>query len=233
MTAPRLLSVVIPAHNEERFVGTTLRRVLAVDLAPLGFTREVFVVDDGSSDGTAGVVRTFPQVTLHRLNRQSGKGSAVRAGLDLARGDYLLIHDADLEYDPNDVVPMLRALDSSGADVVYGSRYLAGARHPRQSPLAYLGGRSLSVAVKLLTGQWLSDVATALKLFPLPLVRSLSLASSGFELEAEVTIKLLARGCRIVEVPVSYEPRTRAEGKKVGFPDLIHSLAALARFRKG
>jgi glycosyltransferase involved in cell wall biosynthesis len=233
VTAHRLLSIVIPAYNEERFIGTTLQRVLDVDLTPLGFSREVIVVDDRSSDGTADIVRTFPDVTLHQLARQSGKGSAVRAGVDLARGDYLVIQDADLEYDPRDVIAMLRALESSGADAVYGSRYMDAAKRPRQSRLAYLGGRSLSVAVKLLTGQWLSDVATALKLAPLPLIRSLALSSSGFELEAEVTIKLLARGCRIVEVPVSYEPRTRAEGKKVGFPDLVRSLAALARFRRG
>ena len=228
-----LLSVVIPAYNEERFIATTLQRVLDVDLAALGFNREVIVVDDHSSDGTAAIVRTFPDVTLHQLSRQSGKGGAVRAGVDLARGEYLVIQDADLEYDPQDVIAMLRALESSGADAVYGSRYVDAAKRPRQSRLAYLGGRSLSVAVKLLTGQWVSDVTTALKLMPLSLLRSLALSSSGFELEAELTIKLLARGCRIVEVPISYEPRTRAEGKKVGFPDLVRSLAALARFRRG
>ena len=233
MTANRLLTIAIPACNEERFIGTTLQRVLAVDLAPLGFSREVIVVDDGSADGTANVVRTFPGVALHRLDRRSGKGSAVRAAVDLARGDYFVIQDADLEYDPADLIPMLQALTSGGADAVYGSRYLQGVPHPRQSRLAYLGGRSLSVAVKLLTGVWVSDVATALKLLPLPLIRSLALSSAGFELEAELTIKLLARGCRIVEVPVSYRPRTRAEGKKVAFPDLVRSLAALARFRRG
>jgi glycosyltransferase involved in cell wall biosynthesis len=229
----RKLSVVIPAYNEEQFIGTTLQRVLAVNLAPLGFSREVIVVDDGSTDGTAEVVRTFPEVTLERLTRQSGKGAAVRAGVNLATGDYLVVQDADLEYDPRDILPMLRVLQSSGADAVYGSRYLDAAKRPRQSRLAYLGGRSLSVAVKSLTGQWLSDVATALKLVPLPVLRSLALSSSGFDVEAEMTIKLLARGHRIVEVPVSYAPRTRKEGKKVGFPDLVHSITALIRFRRG
>ena len=233
MTASRLLSIAIPAYNEERFIGTTLQRVQDVDLAPLGFTREVIVVDDQSSDRTTEIVGTMPGVILHRLPRHSGKGTAVRAAVELARGDYLVIQDADLEYDPQDVIPMLRALESSQADAVYGSRYLAAGKHPRQSRLAYLGGRSLSVAVKLLTGSWVADVATALKLIPLPLLRSLTLSSSGFELEAEVTIKLLARGCRIVEVPVSYEPRTRAEGKKVAFSDLVRSLATLNRFRRG
>jgi glycosyltransferase involved in cell wall biosynthesis len=233
VTGRRLLTVAIPAYNEERFIGTALERVLAVDLAAAGFEREVIVVDDRSSDGTGRVAHSFPGVTVHRLPRQSGKGSAVRAAVELARGDYLVIQDADLEYDPADIVPMLKALDSTGAHAVYGSRYLHGAPHPGQSRLAYLGGRSLSVAVKVLTGEWVSDVATALKLLPLPLLRDLTLVSTGFELEAEVTIKLLARGCRIVEVPVSYEPRTRAEGKKVAFPDLLRSLVTLARFRRG
>ena len=106
-------------------------------------------------------------------------------------------------------------------------------RHPRQSRLAYLGGRSLSLAVRLVTGRWLSDVTTALKLLPLPLIRSLSLSSAGFEVEAEITAKLLARGCRIVEVPVSYAPRTRPEGKKVAFGDLLRSVSTLVRFRRG
>ena len=233
MTAARVLSVVIPAYNEERYIATTLERVLAVDLSIVGFSREVIVVDDHSTDRTPEIAGTYSEVSLHRLPRHAGKGGAVRAAVALARGDYLVIQDADLEYDPQAFVAMLRALAETGADAVYGSRYLNAGRHPRQSRLAYLGGRSLSVAVKLLTRRWLSDVTTALKLLPLPLIRSLGLSSSGFELEAEITAKLLARGCRIVEVPVSYHPRTRQEGKKVAFRDLLRSASALVRFRRG
>jgi glycosyltransferase involved in cell wall biosynthesis len=233
VTSPQVLSVVIPAYNEERYIATTLERVLAVDLSAVGFGREVIVVDDHSSDRTPELAGRFPDVVVHRLPRHAGKGSAVRAGIGLARGDYLVIHDADLEYDPQAFVPMVRALTATGADAVYGSRYLESGRHPRQSGLAYLGGRSLSLAVRLLTGGRLSDVTTALKLLPLPLVRSLRLSSDGFEVDTEMTAKLLARGCRIVEVPVGYAPRTRREGKKVGFGDLLRSLAALVRFRRG
>ena len=233
MTSTHVLSVVIPAYNEERYIATTLERVLAVDLSIVGFSREVIVVDDHSSDRTPVIAGMHSGVSVHRLPRHAGKGGAVRAAVALARGDYLVIQDADLEYDPEAFVPMLRALVETGADAVYGSRYLHAGRHPRQSRLAYLGGRSLSVAVKLLTGRWLSDVTTALKLLPLPLIRSLGLSSAGFELEAEITAKLLARGCRIVEVPVSYHPRTRLEGKKVAFRDLVRSVSALVRFRRG
>ena len=228
---PRLLSVVIPAHDEERYIATTLERVLAVDLSPLGLSKEVIVVDDCSTDRTAEIVEGFPQVSLRRLRSHAGKGGAVREALSIARGDLVVIHDADLEYDPRSFVPMVQALFATGADAVYGSRYLAAAWRPRQSLLAYLGGRSLSLFTRLSTGTWLTDVVTALKLLPLPLARSLQLTSSGFELEAEITAKLLMRGCRIVEVPVSYEPRTRAEGKKVRFRDLLLSIATLVRFR--
>jgi glycosyltransferase involved in cell wall biosynthesis len=233
VTSAQILSVVIPAYNEERYIATTLERVLAVDLSVVGFTREVIVVDDHSTDRTPVIAGMFSDVLVHRLPRHAGKGGAVRAAVALARGDYLIIQDADLEYDPQAFVPMLRVLAQTGADAVYGSRYLEAGRHPRQSRLAYLGGRSLSLAVRLLAGRWLSDVTTALKLLPLPLIRSLGLSSAGFELEAEITAKLLARGCRIVEVPVSYVPRTRREGKKVAFRDLLRSLSTLARFRRG
>jgi glycosyltransferase involved in cell wall biosynthesis len=233
VTPAQLLSVVIPAYNEERYIATTLERVLAVDLSIVGFTREVIVVDDHSTDRTPVIAGMFSDVFVHRLPRHAGKGAAVRAAVALARGDYLVIQDADLEYDPQAFVPMLKVLAETGADAVYGSRYLEAGRHPRQSTLAYLGGRSLSLAVRLLTGRWLSDVTTALKLLPLPLIRSLGLSSAGFELEVEITAKLLAGGCRIVEVPVSYAPRTRREGKKVAFRDLLRSLSTLARFRRG
>ena len=233
MTPAQVLSVVIPAYNEERYIATTLERVLAVDLSAVGFSREVIVVDDHSSDRTPVIAGMFSDVFVHRLPRHAGKGGAVRAAVALARGDYLVIQDADLEYDPQAFVLMLKVLAETGADAVYGSRYLEAGRHPRQSRLAYLGGRSLSLAVRLLTGRWLSDVTTALKLLPLPLIRSLGLSSAGFEVEAEITAKLLARGCRIVEVPVSYAPRTRREGKKVAFRDLLRSVSALVRFRRG
>ncbi|HXW04632.1 MAG TPA: glycosyltransferase family 2 protein [Vicinamibacterales bacterium] len=231
--SPRTLSVVIPAHNEERFIGELLRQLSAVDLQPLGLAREVIAVDDGSSDRTAEIVRGFPDVRLHRLPRHAGKGAAVRAGLDLATGDLLLIQDADLEYDPRDHVPMLRALLAGRGEAVYGSRYLEAGRRPSQSVLAYLGGRSLSPFGWLCTGRWLTDPATALKLFPRALLASLALSTSGFELDHEITAKVLARGCRIAEVPVRYRPRSRAEGKKIGVKDWFVACGTFIRYRNG
>ena len=230
---PEVLSIVIPAYNEERFIGTLLEQIDAVDLTPLGVEKQIIVVDDHSSDDTSGVVRRFPHVDLHRLERNSGKGRAVRAGMARATGDLLIIQDADLEYDPRDYVPMVQALLDGRGDVVYGSRYLNRGRHANQSLAAYLGGRSLSLAALACTGTYLTDTVTALKLFPRELLMSLTLTTSGFELDHEITAKVLAMGRRIVEVPVRYYPRSRAEGKKIGWRDWVTGVRTLYRFRNG
>ena len=229
----RTLSIVIPAYNEERFIGTLLQQIEAVDLERIGIDKQVIVVDDCSTDGTSAVVSGFPWVRLHRLERNSGKGRAVRAGLEHAAGDLLIIQDADLEYDPRDYVPMLEALLAGRGDIVYGSRYLEGGKHAKQSLTAYLGGRSLSVVAWACTGTYLTDTVTALKLFPRQLLMSLTLTTSGFELDHEITAKMLAKGCRIVEVPVRYYPRSREEGKKIGLRDWVIGCRTFFRFRNG
>ena len=229
----RTLSIVIPAFNEERYIGTLLEQIEAVDLAPLGIVKQVIVVDDHSSDGTSEVVRRFPGVDLFRLERNLGKGGAVRAGMERATGDFLIIQDADLEYDPRDYIPMVEALLAGKADVVYGSRYMNRGRHTNQSLTAYLGGRSLSLAALACTGTYLTDTVTALKLFPRQLLLSMTLTTRGFELDHEITAKVLAMGKRIVEVPVRYYPRSRAEGKKIGWRDWVTGVRTFYRFRKG
>jgi glycosyltransferase involved in cell wall biosynthesis len=227
------LSVVIPAYNEERFLGTLLGQIGAVDLAPLGVAKEVIVVDDCSRDRTAEIAAGTPGVRLHRLPVNMGKGGAVRTGLSLATGDYVIIQDADLEYDPGDYVAMMQAILGGRGDVVYGSRYMAGGRHAGQSRAAYLGGRSLSLVCRLCTGTYLTDTVTALKLFPRGLLTTLDLRTSGFELDHEITAKVLARGLRIVEVPVRYYPRSREEGKKIGARDWFIGTRTFFRYRNG
>jgi dolichol-phosphate mannosyltransferase len=230
------LSIVIPAYNEERFIGTLLERIRAVDLTSHGLEKEMIVVDDCSKDATAEVVRRFDDVVLFRHEHNGGKGRAVRTGIERATGDYLMIQDADLEYEPQDYVPMVMALLSQQADVVYGSRYtngLFGSKYPQQSWAAYLGGRSLSLAALMSTGRYLTDTVTALKLFPRPLLNQLHLQTSGFELDHEITSKVLARGLRIVEVPIQYFPRSREEGKKIGAKDWVRGLRTFWRYRRG
>jgi glycosyltransferase involved in cell wall biosynthesis len=234
------LSVVIPAYNEERFIGTLLERIRGVPLSQVGVQLELIVVDDSSSDRTSEVAAAAG-VIVERHARNGGKGRAVRTGLARATGEYVIIQDADLEYDPNDYVPMMRAMLEGHGDVVYGSRYLpkAGAsrgvmgRHPAQSWTAFLGGRSLSLAALLLTGAWLTDTVTALKLFRRDLLLDLDLRTSGFELDHEITAKVLARGLKIVEVPIDYHPRSRAEGKKIGVRDWFVAIRTFWTFRRG
>jgi glycosyltransferase involved in cell wall biosynthesis len=241
---PKLLSVIIPAYNEERFIGTLLKQVQDVDLSALGVDKEIIVVDDHSTDKTSEIVRGFEGVTLKTQPVNGGKGAAVRAGIALARGDYLIIQDADLEYDPNDYRAMLEMLQSGQADAVYGSRYI---KHPRRGKLvnlltgkhskqtwsAYLGGQSLSFVGWFWTGRYLSDTVTALKLFKREVIIDLELQTSGFELDHEISSKVLSRGYRIKEVPISYFPRSKAEGKKIGMRDWFMACRTFARYRNG
>jgi dolichol-phosphate mannosyltransferase len=240
----RVLSVVIPAYNEERFIATLIERIVAVDLSPLGFSMELIVIDDCSTDRTAEIVAGLSNVRLVRQAKNGGKGSAVRAGIASATGEYVMIQDADLEYAPSDYLPMLRVITEGRSQIVYGSRYLKfpdkgpianllAGKHPRQSLAAYVGGQSLSVVALLFTGGYLTDTVTALKLFPRELLTSLALVSSGFELDHEITAKVLSRGYRIVEVPIQYFPRTRAEGKKIGLRDWVAAIRTFRRWRKG
>jgi glycosyltransferase involved in cell wall biosynthesis len=230
------LSIVIPAYNEERFIGTLLERIRAVDLTPHGLEKELIVVDDCSKDSTSEIVKRYSDVVLCRHQQNGGKGRAVRTGIARATGDYLMIQDADLEYEPLDYVPMVKALLSKKGDVVYGSRYtngLFGSKHAQQSWPAYLGGRSLSIAGLICTGRYLTDTVTALKLFPRELLNELDLQTTGFELDHEITSKVLARGRRIVEVPIQYFPRSREEGKKIGAKDWVRGLQTFWRYRRG
>lgn len=240
----KTLSIVIPAYNEERFLGTLLERIQAVDLSPLDLTQEIIVVDDCSRDRTPEIARAVPGVRLERHARNGGKGTAVRTGIAAATGDYLMIQDADLEYDPRDYVPMLETLFSGAGDVVYGSRYLRRSRHAEgeragggkwkgQSWMAYLGGRSLSLVALAATGGYITDTVTALKLFPRPLLLELDLQTTGFELDHEITAKVLARGIRIAEVGIRYDPRSRKEGKKIGLRDWFIGARTFFRYRRG
>lgn len=238
------LSVIIPAYNEERFIGKLLEKVLAVDLSQFNLTKEVIVVNDCSTDHTAEIVGAYGEVILKNLPRNGGKGGAVKAGIALATGDYLIIQDADLEYDPNDYVPMLEALFAGGAEVIYGSRYLKRpgsgrlvnlltGKHANQSWPAYLGGQSLSFVALVFTGRYLTDTVTALKLFRREVISPLELRTNGFELDHEISSKVLARGYRIREAPIRYFPRSKAEGKKIGLKDWFAALKTFYRYRNG
>jgi glycosyltransferase involved in cell wall biosynthesis len=236
-----VLSIVIPAYNEGAFLGALLDRISKVPTEELGFQKEIIVVNDGSTDDTEAVARAFSGVRCVTQVPNQGKGKAVQRGLEEATGDYVLIQDADLEYDPADYLGMLRAL-REGADVVYGSRFLGQrrqqqrltlfpGRHPRQGIGPWLAGLVLSFWTWLLFGRWITDTLTAYKLYPASVVKRLRLRTRGFETDHEITAKLLRMGQRIVEVPIAYFPRSREEGKKIRASDGFVAVWTLLRFR--
>ena len=235
------LSIVIPAYNEAAFIASLLEKILKVPVESLGFEKEVIVVDDGSKDATAEIARGFPQVKVFTQVPNQGKGRAVQRGIRESKGDFVLVQDADLEYDPDDYLPLLRALGPR-ADSVYGSRTLGQARanpslrltpgrHPQQRFGPWLAGALLSVWTFLLYGKWITDTLTAYKLYPAAAVRNMNVKTNGFETDHEITAKLIKQGLRIVEVPISYFPRSVDAGKKIRPRDGFIAVWTLLRFR--
>ena len=224
-----LLSVLVPVYNEPRTLETVLRRVLAVPI-----DKEVLVVDDGSTDGTrevlADLAKKLPiRAFFHERNR--GKGSAIRTALAEARGDIVLVQDADLEYDPEDYPKLIEPIVRGETNVVYGSRYLASAGNALPFTHYKVAVLLLNGFANLLYGTRLTDEATCYKVFRASLIRALPLRCERFEFCPEVTARVAKRGERIVEVPVAYHYRTKAQGKKIGWRDGIEAFTTLLRYR--
>jgi len=238
----KLVSIVIPAYNEAAYIGNLLRTIAQVDTRPLGFEKEILVVNDGSTDSTEALARQFAPDGVKVFNQvpNQGKGRAVERGIRESTGDYILVQDADLEYDPSDYLPMLAKL-TNGADSVYGSRVLGQMRrsgwslvpgkHPSQGFGPWFGGVVLSLWTFLLYGRWISDTLTAYKLYPARSLKAMKLETRGFETDHEITAKLIRLGVRIAEVPISYRPRSVAEGKKIRPRDGLIAVWTLLKFR--
>jgi len=226
----RKLSVIVPVYNERNTVVEVLRRMRAVEL-PDGIDREIIVVDDGSDDGTRDVLNQLRDSTVrilaHPGNR--GKGAAVRTGIDVASGDYVLIQDADLEYDPEDWPKLIAPVIRGRAQVVYGSRFTGERRN--MLFLHWIGNRMLSFVTNVLYNTTLSDMETCYKLVDRELLCSLGLRANRFDLEPEITAKILKRRIRIYEVPISYTGREFDEGKKITWRDGFAALWTLAKYR--
>jgi glycosyltransferase involved in cell wall biosynthesis len=226
----RKLSVIVPVFNERNTVVEVLRRMRAVEL-PDGIDREIIVVDDGSTDGTRDVLNQLRDSTvrilMHDDNR--GKGAAVRTGLTVATGDYVLIQDADLEYDPEDWPKLIAPVIRGRAQVVYGSRFTGERRN--MLFLHWIGNRMLSLVTNVLYNTTLSDMETCYKLVDRELLVDLQLRCRRFDIEPEITAKILKRRIRIYEVPISYMGREFDEGKKITWRDGFAALWTLAKFR--
>jgi glycosyltransferase involved in cell wall biosynthesis len=220
----------VPVFNERNTLLEIVRRMRAVRL-PEGVDREIIVVDDGSSDGTREVLKQLGdstvRIVMHPENR--GKGAAVRTGFEHATGDYVLVQDADLEYDPDDWPKLLNPVLRGKARVVYGSRFTGERRN--MLFMHWVGNRFLSLMTNLLYNTTLSDMETCYKLIDRSLLDGLQLRSNKFEIEPEITAKILKRKIRIYEVPISYTGREYEEGKKITWRDGFAALATLVKYR--
>jgi glycosyltransferase involved in cell wall biosynthesis len=226
----QLISIIVPVYNEARTVRQVIERLLQI---PLPADREIVVVNDGSTDGTRDVLEGIAPVegvlSIVHAATNGGKGSAIRIGLSHARGTIVAIQDADLELDPVQLASLVQPILDGDADVVYGSRFLNG--RPPGPWLSVAANRGLTWFTNVLFRGRLTDMETCYKIMAAPVARSLELESNRFDIEPEITAKLLRQRRRIVERPVKFDPRNRASGKKIGWRDGVHAIAVLLKYR--
>ncbi len=223
------LSVIIPIYNEEKLIEQVLKRV-----RKLPYELELILVNDASIDGTLDIlkkeVETHPENTTllnHELNR--GKGAAIRTGLKKATGDIVIIQDADLEYNPEEIPSVIQPILDGKTNVAYGSRFMGDVKKMRLAN--YIANKFLALLVSILYGQKITDEATAYKAFKRPIIQNIDLKCQGFEFCPEVTAKVLRKGEKIIEVPVTFTARSFWEGKKIGWKDFFVAVCTLLKYR--
>jgi glycosyltransferase involved in cell wall biosynthesis len=226
-----LLSIIVPVYNEEATVGAVIARLLTIELP---VAREIVVVNDGATDGTRSVLDAVPPVAdrlrIIHAAVNGGKGRAIRIGFEQARGTIVAIQDADLELDPAELASLVMPILNGQTTAVYGSRFLNGTQG---APfLTVAANRFLTGLTNVLYGANLTDMETCYKVMRTEVARALDLQANRFDIEPEITAKLLRAGHRIVERPVKFEPRSRAQGKKIGWRDGIKAIAVLAKYRR-
>ena len=222
-----LLSVVIPVYNELNTIGRILSRV-----ASLNLNLELVIVDDFSTDGTRGIleqIKDLPRVKVILKEKNEGKGAALRTGFEHVEGDYVVVQDADLEYNPSDIPMLIQPLLKDEADVVYGSRFI-GEEQQDESWIHRAGNAVLTGASNLFSGLNLTDMETCYKAFSREVLKDVTIKQNRFGIEPELTAKLARRGYRFVEVPISYDSRGYDEGKKIGIKDLINAIYCIGRY---
>ncbi len=222
------ITVLIPVYNEQNTIQEILRRVQASQVAS-----EILVVDDGSVDGTREILSRLngnDHVRIHYHTKNQGKGAAIRTGIEMASGEVIIIQDADLEYDPRDYPILLKPIQENTADVVYGSRFLGGARRPILF-WNMVANKILTLVTNILYNNILTDMETGYKVFRREVVLNIPLHARRFEFEPEFTAKILKRKVRIFEVPISFNPREYSEGKKIKAGDALIALWTLIKYR--
>lgn len=222
------ISILIPVYNEAATLEAILKKVEAADFC--GLEKEVILIDDYSTDGTRDIYPNLPyKVFYHDFNQ--GKGAALRTGFENVTGDIIVIQDADLEYEPADYSPLIKLIIDGHADVCYGTR-LAGGKPSRSFMFTHLlGNKFLSLLTNILYGSTLTDMETCYKAFKADFIKGIQIKSNRFDFEPEITAKVLKRGARLYELPVSYYGREFSEGKKITWKDGIHAIIALIKYR--
>jgi glycosyltransferase involved in cell wall biosynthesis len=223
------LSVVVPCYNEQRTILTLLKHV-----ADSPWVREIIVVDDGSTDDTRQILSDIDDPTVRVVfhERNQGKGAALRTGFKHATSEFVIVQDADLEYDPNEFGDLLPPILDDKADVVFGSRFLSGRPHRVLYFWHAMGNRLLTLASNMFTGLNLSDMETCYKLFRREVISSITIEENRFGFEPEITAKVAKGGWRIYEVGISYSGRTYADGKKIGRRDAVRALYCIVRYSR-
>lgn len=229
------LSIIIPVYNEKTYLRNCVERVLAVEL-PMDLRKEIIIVDDASNDGTNEVIKElaiqYPdtiKALFHKANQ--GKGTAIRTAIKELTGQFTIIQDADLEYDPNEYPILLQPILQGHADVVYGSRLSGGAPQRVHMFWHLMGNKFLSFTTNLLYNTTLTDMETGYKVFKTEIIKGLNLKSRRFEIEPEITAKIFKRKYRVYEIPISYFGRTYEEGKKISWKDGFIALWTIFKYR--
>jgi glycosyltransferase involved in cell wall biosynthesis len=233
----KIVSIIIPAYNEENTIGKLLTKIIDINLDEINFKKEIIVVDDGSNDKTSQICKKYDGIKV--LNQTNmGKGKAVQNGIKISKGEYILIQDADLEYDPVFYKDLLEPFNNSKKSIaVYGSRYLKDNKTLIKKPFvgqnifAFLFNYFLSFFFIILYGRLISDLLTGYKVYEKAFFEKNTIYSKGFETDHEITVKLLRNKTKIIEIPIKYYPRSKKEGKKISFKDAIKALLIILKYR--